>query len=132
MQGLSAMRRKRFTEREVIETLVRQGADIVCYRTRVLIGLEDVPRLEREHFIELALGGKDDPSNCVYSLKEAHAVVTNGTKATTAGSSKHKVAKDRRLRMAQKAKAEVEVKLTKEKWRLKKKVDGTVVRVRTA
>ena len=126
------MRRKRFTEREVIETLIRQGACVRCYRTGKVISVGDVPRLEREHYIELALGGKDDPTNCLYSLKEAHAVVTNGTKATTAGSSKHKVAKDRRLRMAKLAKAEVEVKLTKEKWRLKKKVDGTVVRVRTA
>jgi len=126
------MARRRFTEREVIETLIRQGADIRCYRTHTPITVDDVPRLEREHFHELALGGSDDPSNCMYSLKEAHAVVTNGTKATTAGSSKHKVAKDRRLRIAQKAKRDVEIKLTKQKWRLKKKLDGSVVRVRTA
>lgn len=126
------MRRKRFTEREVIETLVCQGAVIHCYRTREQITVLNVDRLEREHLHEIALGGADEPHNCAYSLKEAHAVITNGTKATTAGSSKHKVAKDRRLRMAKLAKAEVEVRLTKEKWRLKKKVDGTVVRVRTA
>lgn len=54
--------------------------------------------LEREHLAEIALGGADEPANCVYSLREAHKIITDGTKATTAGSSKQRIAKVRRLR----------------------------------
>lgn len=125
------MARRRFSEREVIATLIHQGIAVTCYRTKQMIDLESVKRLEREHLNEVALGGADAPDNCRYSLKEAHAVVTNGTKATTAGSSKHKVAKDRRLRVARMAKHEVEQRITKSKWKLKRKMNGEVVRVRT-
>lgn len=126
------MARRRFSERDVIATLIHQGIAVTCYRTKQMIDLESVKRLEREHLTEVALGGADEPGNCRYSLKEAHAIVTNGTKATTAGSSKHKVAKDRRLRVARMAKHEVEQRITKSKWKLKRKMNGEVVRVRTA
>lgn len=126
------MSRRRFSEREVIATLLHQGAFIRCYRTGTYIDASMVNNLEREHLHELALGGKDEPENCRYSLKAAHAIVTNGTPATSAGSSKHKIAKDRRLRIASLAKTEVERRLSSSpKWRLKKKVDGSVVKVRT-
>lgn len=91
------MSRKRFTERQVLETLIRQGAKITCLRCKELILLEDVPTVEREHFHEMALGGADDPENCFYSHGPCHSIVTNGTPATTAGSSKHKIAKTKRM-----------------------------------
>lgn len=100
------MTRKRFTERQVIAALIHQGVPVVCYRTGEKITLENVMRLEREHLVELGLVAKEDrpkydtPEYCRYSLKEAHAIVTNGNGATTAGSSKHKIAKAVRLEKA--------------------------------
>lgn len=92
------MSRKRFTERQVIETLIRTGHEIRSYRTKELITLETVKQLEREHFTPIALGGADDPTNCGYSLSHEHSKQTNGTKATSYGSDKHAIAKVRRLR----------------------------------
>lgn len=92
------MTRRRFTERQVIETLIRQGAEIRCYRTKELVTLENVCTLEREHIHELALGGADDPANCAYSFSEAHKIVTFGNGATTAGSSANRIAKTRGTR----------------------------------
>ena len=89
------MPRKRATERQVIEVLIVQGAVVPCYRCRVAFQTGDV--IEREHLHELALGGSDTPDNWRYSHKTCHDEVTNGTKATTAGSSKHKIAKANRL-----------------------------------
>lgn len=91
------MARKRFTEREVIACLLLQGTAIVCCRCGKLITISDVPKVEREHFTEIALGGADDVSNCGYSHGDCHATITNGTKATTAGSSKQRIAKTKRL-----------------------------------
>lgn len=91
------MSRRRFSELDVLETLVRQGVEIRCYRTKDLITLDTVRQLEREHVTELGLGGADDPTNCAYSLSAAHYIVTNGTPATTAGSSKNKIAKAKRI-----------------------------------
>ena len=100
------MSRKRFTEREVIETLIRQGVTIGCYRCkRIFEALECRDRtIEREHLSEIALGGFDGPTNCVYSHRDCHAKITNGTKATTAGSSKQRIAKVRRLQNPRKSK----------------------------
>lgn len=92
------MARKRFTEREVIETLIRTGHEIRCFKTKEAITLENVGRIEREHPIPLALGGKDDPTNAAYSLMEAHKIQTNGKPATSYGSDKHAIAKVARLK----------------------------------
>lgn len=89
------MSRHRFTERQVIEALIRTGHEIRCYRTKSVITLETVGRLEREHVTPLKLGGADDPTNAAYSLKEAHAIQTNGTPATSAGSDQNMIAKAR-------------------------------------
>lgn len=70
------MSRKRFTERQVIEALIRTGHEIRCYRTKEVITLETVKRLEREHVTPLKLGGADDPTNAAYSLSEAHKAQT--------------------------------------------------------
>ncbi len=89
------MKRKRFTEREVLDTLYYSYVVILCYRCHKKIFPDD--KVEREHITELALGGKDEPSNCAYSHKACHAIATNGTKATTAGSSKQRIAKVARI-----------------------------------
>lgn len=99
------MSRRRFSEREVIETLIRTGHEIRSYRSKEVITLETVRLLEREHFTPLALGGADDPTNCGYSIKAEHSKQTNGTKATSYGSDKHAIAKVRRLRGELKPKA---------------------------
>lgn len=91
------MARHRFSEKMVIEALIRTGHEIRCYRTKAIITLETVKQLEREHPVPLALGGKDDPTNAAYSLSEAHGRQTNGTRATSYGSDKHAIAKVRRL-----------------------------------
>tara|TARA_R110000868_G_scaffold187664_4_gene430200 strand:- start:3507 stop:3866 length:360 start_codon:yes stop_codon:yes gene_type:complete len=91
------MSRKRFTEKQVIEALIRTGHKIYCFRTRELITLETVGQLEREHPVPLALGGADDPTNAAYSLKSAHKIQTNGKPATSCGSDKHAIAKVRRI-----------------------------------
>lgn len=89
------MSRKRFSEREVVETLLQQGAVIRCPRCGQCIMLGEP--FEREHFEELALGGKDEVSNCFYSHTACHAHVTNGTRFNRAGSSKNKIAKAKRM-----------------------------------
>lgn len=87
------MARRRFSEKDVIRTLLHQGVKIFDFRTGEPITLENVDQIEREHIHELALGGADDPINCRYSLSANHNIATNGTPATTAGSSKHRIAK---------------------------------------
>lgn len=52
---------------------------------------------EFHHRHELALGGEDAPENIVAVRAECHARITNGTRATSYGSSKHIIAKAKRL-----------------------------------
>jgi hypothetical protein len=89
------MPRRTFTERMVLTVLLKQSAKIICPRCNqpLLLGQQ----IDREHFHEIALGGADDVTNCFYSHKECHDTVTNGTKWTSAGSSKHKIAKSKRM-----------------------------------
>lgn len=104
------MSRKRFSEREVLETLAWQGVFVECFRCRQCFFrinwttvnggsyiIIQALKAEREHLHEYKLGGPDTPKNCRYSCSECHSKITNGTKATTAGSSKQRVAKVRRL-----------------------------------
>lgn len=108
--------RKRFTDRQVLETLLHQGVVILCHRCDVPFSLEKdedveaggfmiasqpnphwVGRVQREHLHEHGLDGPDTPANCRYSCEASHKVVTFGTKATTAGSSKARMAKADRI-----------------------------------
>src|ERR1043165_4466018 len=92
--------RRRFKEWEVIATLIHQGIVVTCFRTKQPFTLETVKTAQREHLIDRAVDDRpeyDTPEYCRYSLKQAHAVVTNGTKATTAGSSKHIAGKMKRF-----------------------------------
>ncbi len=100
------MTRRRFSERDVIETLAWQGILVPCFRCGAPFftpSLDDgmfnlTDKIEREHLHEVALGGPDTPKNCRYSCSACHNKITNGTKATSAGSSKQRIAKVKRLR----------------------------------
>lgn len=94
--------RKRFSEMQVLQTLWFSGARVTCHRCRKI--LDPMDEIEREHILEIALGGEDEPHNCAYSHKLCHAIITNGTKATAAGSSKQRIAKIRRLQSPRKSK----------------------------
>ena len=91
------MARRRFTEREVLECLILQGARIKCFRCRLPFTREDTRAAEREHRHEVALGGPDTVENCVFSHGDCHKVETFGTGATTAGSSIGRIAKTKRI-----------------------------------
>lgn len=111
------MTRKRFSEREVLEALAWQGIFVTCHRckeqffvynlntlsdafTAAALGqrvMHMAKKPEREHIHEYKLGGPDTPANCRYSCSECHSKITNGTKATSAGSSKQRIAKVKRL-----------------------------------
>ena len=91
------MTRKRFTEREVIQTLLLQGAVIPCGKCRVQIGFDDLKKVERDHKWKIAMGGPDTPENCAYLHGPCHAEKTDGLPATTYGSDKHETAKVNRI-----------------------------------
>jgi hypothetical protein len=63
-----------------------------------IIGVLRVDYPEREHLHEIGLDGPDTPANCRYSCSDCHSIITNGKKATSAGSSKQRIAKVKRLR----------------------------------
>jgi hypothetical protein len=108
------MTRKTFSERMVLTVLLKQGAEILCPRCEKPIMLGH--KIDREHFHELALGGADDVENCFYSHAECHAIATNGTKATSAGSSKHRIAKSKRMIKARTEPAEPTAWAKKYAW----------------
>lgn len=63
--------------------------------------LGDYSAIEWDHIGERAITFDDSWENFQAVLTDPHDIKTNGTKATTAGSSKHKVAKVRRLASAE-------------------------------
>lgn len=91
-------RRRRLTERQTLAVAVSQGAVIPCFRCRLAFDAESVKTAEREHLHERGLDGGEDLGNFRYSHKECHDLITNGSKATTAGSSKQRIAKVKRVR----------------------------------
>ncbi len=109
------MSRRKFTETEVLQVIQFElwkikGVDLGCCRCHealfepqlsasgeIVIGAIPIQKIEREHYLEIALGGKDEPANCLYSHAACHKRITNGTKATSAGSSKHRIAKVKRI-----------------------------------
>lgn len=96
--------RRRFSEKDVLATLISQGIELPCYRCREPITADDIKvgNVEREHLHEVALGGPDEPGNCRYSHKgkPCHQFITHGTPATRAGSSRHKIGKTLPARVA--------------------------------
>jgi len=90
-------KRRTITPKQALIIAIQQGAIIPCYRCRLSFDAETVKTIEREHVHEIALGGPDELDNMRWSHKECHAKITDGTKATTAGSSKHRIAKADRI-----------------------------------
>jgi hypothetical protein len=93
-------RRKARKESEVLKILARQiterGGSILCdCGCGEMLDFADA---ERHHWWEVALDGPDDGSLEGYVRAECHKRLTNGNGATSAGSSKHKVAKGKRIR----------------------------------
>lgn len=81
------------------------GDQVIILRRQAICGCGcgqrlDPSPIEYHHMHELALDGPDTPANLTALRKECHARITNGTKATTAGSSKSKIAKANRLEKA--------------------------------
>jgi hypothetical protein len=91
------MARRHFSERDVLETLLRTGHKLFCFRSHEPITLDNVRTVEREHVTPIALGGADNPTNCAYSFRSAHKVQSFGGGATTADSDIGKIAKTKRI-----------------------------------
>lgn len=53
--------------------------------------------IQWDHVLAYALKGSDGPENIRAVLEDCHTQITNGTKATTAGSTKNVVAKSKRI-----------------------------------
>jgi hypothetical protein len=144
------MTRRQFTPRETIETLLRarqlrlswsadgspsitsltlkEGTEyrpiIICARTGKEITLDNVHQVQVEHWpVKHEHGGPASPENAIISLAVGHKVQTKREARDKAH--------ERKLRIARLAKDQVEKKLTKARWRLKKKIGGEVVKVRT-
>lgn len=93
-----ALTRRRFKEWEIVAVLLHQGVVIPCFRCKAPLQVPTGPnQVQREHIHELALGGPDIAVNCRFSHRACHAIVTNGRPATSAGSSKHRIAKANRM-----------------------------------
>lgn len=94
---MTKRRRRKFTEIEVVETLLHQGTIIICRHCKQPITLVDVRsgNVEKEHLHEIELDGPDQPFNCRFSHKArpCHATVTHGAPGVFAGSSRHRIAK---------------------------------------
>lgn len=87
--------RRQGSWRDHLEALLHQGVQLFCWRTKRPITFENLHLVQREHEPALCLfktwaqkRAADIPANWRFSLSDAHAVVTNGTKATTKGSTK--------------------------------------------
>lgn len=93
------MTRKRLTERQTITVLLNQKAIIPCgCGCRELITHEDVPKVIKEHYVPIALGGADEIHNMGFLLGPCADLKTNGRKnVTSLGSDKHAIAKDDRI-----------------------------------
>lgn len=90
--------RRRFKEWEVIATLIEQGIEIPCFRCKQPLPLPTRKNMvQREHIHEITFDGPDIPANCRFSHYDCHSIITNGTKSTSAGSSKQRKAKVDRL-----------------------------------
>jgi hypothetical protein len=90
------MKRKPLSQRDFVAMLLAQGAVIPCGCCRVAI--TDPENIEREHLNELAISGDDSWRNQqLWHKRPCSHEKTNGTKATSLGSSKHVIAKAKRM-----------------------------------
>lgn len=82
--------RKAITLATKVAVLLSQAR---CARCGEVLGND----VEWNHVLAHALGGSDGPENIEAVHKACHAVISDGTKATTAGSTKQIVAKSKRI-----------------------------------
>jgi hypothetical protein len=96
------VKRKPLSQRNFVAMLLAQGALIPCGKCKALI--EDPDNIEREHLNELEISDDDSVGNQqLWHKRPCSHVKTNGGPATTLGSSKHVIAKARRLERADRA-----------------------------
>jgi hypothetical protein len=91
------MTRRAMKEAEVFEILLAQDTKIYCavpWCRKPILSRADC---QRDHYTALKLGGEDVPGNMQYICLDCHNKKTNGTKATTAGSDKARIAKVKRI-----------------------------------
>jgi 5-methylcytosine-specific restriction endonuclease McrA len=87
------MNRRKLSQKDKLEILIRQSVCPLCGER--LGKLEDV---DFDHVHPLALGGSDNDNGNFQALhRSCHRVKTSGTKATSAGSDIHEIAKTKRL-----------------------------------
>ena len=92
--------RRRFSEREVLEVVIRSGGIVVCGYQACPSGrieLEDLDGVERDHGTPLALGGADLPENCSYMHGSCHARKSDGPAHLKVSGDKSKIARAKRL-----------------------------------
>lgn len=87
-------RRKPITDKMKWQALLYRFA-VPCVICKVSLGPK--AEIEWDHFWPIALGGPDSYQAIRPLHKACHAKKTFGTKATTAGSDIHKIAKDKRF-----------------------------------
>jgi hypothetical protein len=92
--------------------------------------LGDRPEYHHQH--ERALGGADHVDNWIALRPACHGRITNGTKATRAGSSKSRIAKANRLEKARLALAYVEGRVSADPDWIARQTYEPVVRVKIA
>lgn len=113
------MKRPTITLAMKLEAL--KGTIVTCAGCKGLFLLSE---MQFDHHVALIDGGAHTAENlrplCIKCHKPKSAIEHKNN------------SKVKRLKIARLAKKEVEQRLTKSRWRLKKKMDGSVVRVRTA
>jgi 5-methylcytosine-specific restriction endonuclease McrA len=92
--ALRRMKRKAITDKMKLEGAICWGS-VVC--TNCCIRFKFPREIEWDHFNPVAMGGRHDDSNIRPLCKECHKLKTFGSKATTAGSDIHKIAKVKRI-----------------------------------
>jgi hypothetical protein len=93
------MARRALSQSNFVRMLLAQGAVIPCGKCKRPI--TDPKNIEREHLNELEISGDDSVGNQqLWHKRPCSHEKTNGRPATTLGSSKHVIAKARRMERA--------------------------------
>jgi hypothetical protein len=93
-----AQKRKPLSQRDFVAMLLAQGAVIPCGYSKCRQPITDPDNICREHLNELEISGDDSVGNQqLWHKHPCSHVKTNGGPNTTLGSSKHIIAKARRM-----------------------------------
>ena len=111
--------------------VLRRYAKVQCSRCRNDF-IPSAEFIQYDHVVPLGLGGRHIWENLQPLCKPCHALKTDGPAHLKVDGDKSKIAKVDRLSIARLAKDQVEQRVGNDPgFRLKKKMDGSVVRVRT-